>query len=429
MRFDKTIFLREYAARFGRITPDQSGGLLFLLEAFEKYWGWWDSIPQIGNAFAQIKRESAHSFLPVVEGYYLGDPKKPGFYQGNTQRVKNFQKHLRYYPHFGMGHIQVTHPENFEEQNELIPKYFPELVEEFEKHTGKKFDLVKEPAQILDPWISFAALTIGMHKGTFTGQTLDQWITPKFADHYNARGIVNGDKNYRADKNNPKSEKVGAEITRVAKLFIECLNAALIPGSDQGKPGSRKEDPISHPEPVIPITVGETAPEIIVPNVPGLPDLPSPPPGSEPVDSSAVIAVPQAKPEYDPILPQDLKDELKNEAKSQVKTRMLAIPGLIFSWAAATVERFTSGESSPLIYWLFGIGAAILIIFIAKQAFEQYHAKKLQAEESRRDEELKRIREDRAHEITKLQMMSAMRSDLQTVQVVPIPLENSDSKP
>lgn len=225
-RFDRQIFFEQYRRRFGSLNTDQVRGLERLLKGYETYYGWWDSLPQIANSLSQVKHETAHSFLPVVEGYYLGDSSKPNYFIGNTERVKRFQRSLRYYPHFGMGDIQLTWEENYREQNGYVRQFFPEIIADFEARTGLVFDLVKHPEQALDPWISFAIMTIGMHKGTFReGHTLDRYINSKVTDHFTARNIVNGDRYYVSKHT---GERIGDTIAKDAKRFEAILNAAMV---------------------------------------------------------------------------------------------------------------------------------------------------------------------------------------------------------
>lgn len=58
-----------------------------------------------------IAHETASSFLPVKEGFYLGeDP------DGNPDGLSPAERHRRtldYYPHFGMGDVQLTHETNY----------------------------------------------------------------------------------------------------------------------------------------------------------------------------------------------------------------------------------------------------------------------------------------------------------------------------
>lgn len=226
-KFDRQVFFENFRREFGAIPADKQyviDGLNRLLTGFETYYGWWDDLRQISNAFAQVGWETAWSYTPVSEGYYLGDPNKPNFFSGNTDYVKRFQRNLRYYPHFGMGDIQLTWLENFTDMDSRVRKYFPERVRDFEQRTGKEFSLIKHPEQALDGWISFCIFTVGMHLGTFReGHNLDRYITPTKCDHFNARSIVNGDKNYVK-----QGKKIGDHITSVAQRFEKILKTSLV---------------------------------------------------------------------------------------------------------------------------------------------------------------------------------------------------------
>lgn len=229
MRFDRQIFFEQYRRHFGAIKrPYVVTGLERLLGGFEAYHGWWDDLQQIANAFAQVGIETAWSFTPVVEGYYLGDPDKPNYFSGNTDYVKRFQAGLRYFPHHGRGDIQLTWQTNYADQDARIRKWFPERVADFEKRTGRRFDLANDPEQALDPWISFCVFTIGMHLGTFrSGHNLDRYITPTKCDHFNARDIVNGDKNYLKKGSN---KRIGTVCKETAEKFEVILKASLLSG-------------------------------------------------------------------------------------------------------------------------------------------------------------------------------------------------------
>jgi len=229
MRFDHKRFFEGYRREFGPI-PDGKQyivqGLEGLLTRFETYYGWWDDLDQIANALAQVGRESAYSYQPVAEAYYLGDPSKPGYYAGNTATVRRVQENFRYYPFFGRGHIQLTWEEGYRKMNSYLRKYFPEVVAAVEKRTGKPFDLVKHPELATDFDVSFCVFTVGMHLGIFRpGHTLDRYITPTHVDHYAARDIVNGDKGY---KDKSSGQLIGRIIEGHAKKWTRILQAALI---------------------------------------------------------------------------------------------------------------------------------------------------------------------------------------------------------
>lgn len=225
MKFNRQIFFSTYRAAFGELTQEQVDGLNSLLHNFETYYGWWNDVDQIANALSQIKHETAHSFQPVCEAYYLGDPDQPNYYQGNTDRVRRVQQGFRYYPYFGRSYIQLTWAENYEKFDALLRRYFPELVQQLELRTGEPLDLMAKPNQALDPDVSFAIMTIGMHKGIFrAGHTLDRYINAAEVDHFAAREIVNGDKNYRVKLS---SERIGVRIANEALKFTKILKSSL----------------------------------------------------------------------------------------------------------------------------------------------------------------------------------------------------------
>lgn len=280
MRFDRQIFFEQYRRLFGPINDQYVvDGLNRLVTGFETYHGWWDDIRQISNALAQVRWETNQSYTPVEEGYYLGDADEPGYFDGeNSAAVKRLQKSFRYFPHFGRGDIQLTWAENYKDQDHRIRKWFPERVAEFERRTGKRFDLVGDPDQALDPWISFCIFTIGMHLGTFRpGRNLDRYITPSKTDHFNARDIVNGDKNYIKN-----GKKIGIWIAEDAKRFEAVLKSALLPG--QIDPSDEEIDTI-----IDNIGPDTTSPPVTLPISVAPPDTPDL--GIKPAENETVSAV------------------------------------------------------------------------------------------------------------------------------------------
>lgn len=176
MRIDRQKFFTGFRQRIdATIEQEQVDGLEFLLARFEA-----DSyaIPQIAYFLATAFHETAGSFQPVEEGYYLG------------KKAKAFQKTLRYYPYFGRGYVQLTHKSNSEKATRELRRQLPELVADFEESTGKTFDLVKNPEQALNPLIAYACLTLGMTQGWY-GRKLGDFITSKKTDYVQARRSVN----------------------------------------------------------------------------------------------------------------------------------------------------------------------------------------------------------------------------------------------
>lgn len=121
------------------------------------------TLPQIAYVLATTQHETAGSFQPVEEGYYLG------------KRAKAYQKSLRYYPFYGRGYVQLTWEDNHRK---------------YSKKTG--LDLVKNPDLVLRPDVALFILIDGMKCGEFTGHNLDRHINSHKCDFVNARRIING---------------------------------------------------------------------------------------------------------------------------------------------------------------------------------------------------------------------------------------------
>ncbi len=119
---------------------------------------------QIAYIIATVQHETADSFQPVQESYYLGDS------EGEKHR-----KTLRYYPFYGRGYVQLTWDYNYRKYSDLLA-----------------LDLVNNPDLVMRPDISLFILVHGMKQGVFTGVKLDDYISGNDMDLFNARRIVNG---------------------------------------------------------------------------------------------------------------------------------------------------------------------------------------------------------------------------------------------
>lgn len=95
------------------------------------------------------------------------------------------EKYLRskkYYPHVGMGYVQITWEANYEKAaKELCKKASERMCADF----------VGNPQLLLKPEFAAPILIIGMQEGWFTGKKLSDYITLKKSDFRNARRIVN----------------------------------------------------------------------------------------------------------------------------------------------------------------------------------------------------------------------------------------------
>lgn len=163
MKFNRKKFFDGVKDRIDpTLSQEQVDGLTFLLGQIESD-PFWKFIPQISYMLATVYHETAGSFQPVEEGYYLG------------KGAKAFQKKLRYYPYFGRGYVQITWKKNYEKAEKLLGG-----------------DFTNHPEIALQPLNAYKILTYGMHQGWFTGKKLDDFIKGKEKDYVNARKIVNG---------------------------------------------------------------------------------------------------------------------------------------------------------------------------------------------------------------------------------------------
>lgn len=119
---------------------------------------------QIAYIIATVEHETADSFQPVRESYYLGD-----------SEGENHRKTLPYYPFYGRGYVQLTWNYNYRKYSDLLG-----------------LDLVNDPELVMRPDISLFILVHGMKHGFFTGFKLDDYISDNDMDLFNARRIVNG---------------------------------------------------------------------------------------------------------------------------------------------------------------------------------------------------------------------------------------------
>jgi putative chitinase len=93
------------------------------------------------------------------------------------------RKHLRYYPWYGRGEVQLTWERNYASATKRLREL---------GHTD--VDLVANPDQALDPKISTLIMIHGMLEGWFTGKKLRDYIpnNPTREHYRNARRIING---------------------------------------------------------------------------------------------------------------------------------------------------------------------------------------------------------------------------------------------
>lgn len=158
---NRVQFFDVVRKRFGSLKQEQVDALDFLLDKLES-----DSPDRLEHAaymLATIKHETADTYLPVKEAYWVK----------NAEEWR--RRNLRYYPWYGRGYVQLTWEENY-------------------RRAGQKLDLdfITDPDAVMEPEASYLICLEGMREGWFTGKKLSNYIKGSRVDYWNARRIING---------------------------------------------------------------------------------------------------------------------------------------------------------------------------------------------------------------------------------------------
>lgn len=116
---------------------------------------------QIAYTLATAYWETAHTMQPVKEAFWLSEAWR--------------ETHLRYYPWYGRGLVQITWKENYVRMG---------------KRLG--YDFITDPDKVMEPEASVDILVVGMKEGLFTGKKLRDYIYGDKKDFKGARRIING---------------------------------------------------------------------------------------------------------------------------------------------------------------------------------------------------------------------------------------------
>jgi len=115
---------------------------------------------QCAYVLATTYHETGATMKPVIEANWLSEDWR--------------KNHLRYYPWYGRGFVQLTWEANYIKA---------------EKELGKPIH--QNPALALDPVIAADIAVIGMKEGWFTGKKLSDFIDLQDSDFLHARKIIN----------------------------------------------------------------------------------------------------------------------------------------------------------------------------------------------------------------------------------------------
>jgi len=179
---------------------------------------------QLAYVLATAYHETAHTMKPVRE------------YGGDTYLRKK-----EYWPYVGMGYIQVTWAYNY-------------------KMAGEKLgvDFLTDPKRLLDPQYAVPIAVRGMKEGWFGNkQKLSDYMTLSVSDFFNARSMINADKNMFVKGT---KIKIGDLIAGYAKEYDKLLTDA---GYGVEKPVEGPRKPVET-IPVIPVPTQPSAPKTSV---------------------------------------------------------------------------------------------------------------------------------------------------------------------
>lgn len=118
---------------------------------------------------ATVYHETARTMQPVREGLNVSDAWR--------------KQHLRYYPYYGRGLVQLTWKNNYQKATLFLRQFYPDQ--------ASSIDLVNNPDQALNPTYAVAILFRGMSTGMFTGKSLHDYIHGSTIDFVDARRIIN----------------------------------------------------------------------------------------------------------------------------------------------------------------------------------------------------------------------------------------------
>lgn len=167
MTLDRAAFFTTARSRLGPLKTAQVEGIEAILSAI-------DGLPLSWQAYALATawHETNRTMQPVREAYWLSEEWR--------------RKHLRYWPHYGRGYVQLTWPDNYAKADAAAA----------DEGLIERGRLIADPDLAMRPDIAAFILRWGMVGGKFTGVRFNMVLPPKGVatrDQYmNARTIING---------------------------------------------------------------------------------------------------------------------------------------------------------------------------------------------------------------------------------------------
>jgi len=213
----------------GSLTQQQVDGMSAMLSVFEEEYGW-DDLRWPANCFAQTMWETSSKMMPIEE-YGKGEGQPYGVPDPTTKQT-----------YYGRGFVQLTWRDNYAKADRIIGL------------TGDK-SCEWNAKNALDFEIAAEVLFQGMADGWFRSaggspNNLNKYFNDAVDDPFNAREILNGDKNKVPSW--ASGAKIGDLIAGYHRAFLKAFQAAF------------REEPAPSPEPTpeaLVVTVTVAAPE------------------------------------------------------------------------------------------------------------------------------------------------------------------------
>lgn len=187
----------------GKLLSTQVKGIDSILDCFHASRGAKD-IRQLAYMLATAYHETTATMQPVRETLAKTDAAAiatldAAFAGGRLKTVKTpyWRPDETGKSWLGRGFVQLTHRRNYEAMSRL---------------TG--IDLIAKPDRAMEMGVAATILVEGMHQGSFTGQRLSDFFTPKKTDWRGARTIING------------KDRAGL-VAGYGVKFLEALAAAI----------------------------------------------------------------------------------------------------------------------------------------------------------------------------------------------------------
>lgn len=162
MTFSPAKFFDTCRAKLGALSQSQVEGFDCVLEAAKGA-----PLAHAAYMLATAWHETNKTMQPVREAYWLSE----------TWR----KTHLRYYPWYGRGYVQLTWQFNYEKADSEL---------------SLSGSLIANPDRAMEPSIAARIMRLGMDEGWFTGVSLGKVLpvrgTATREQYMNARTIING---------------------------------------------------------------------------------------------------------------------------------------------------------------------------------------------------------------------------------------------